>query len=119
MASTNVHLHGGPLDGTVRPVPVGPDGQPAERIEIDHHSDGRWYIEYERARHGEDGWRFPGDRHRAARRRGVAAGATEYWLTGLPRPSLVPARRPASSSDLPLIRKAPMLPASVAKMTTE
>ncbi|MFS8477973.1 MAG: hypothetical protein FWJ93_03205 [Micromonosporaceae bacterium] len=58
MASTNVHLHGGPLDGTVRPVPVGPDGQPAERIEIDHHSDGRWYIEYERARHGEDGWHF-------------------------------------------------------------
>lgn len=59
MERTDVHLHGGPLDGTVRSVAVGPDGQPAEKVEFDHDSDqGLWYIEYERTRHGEDGWHF-------------------------------------------------------------
>lgn len=59
MESTEVRLHGGPLDGTVQSTPLGPDGLPAERAEFDHDAgDGLWYIEYQRERRDEDGWHY-------------------------------------------------------------
>ncbi|HEX5595727.1 MAG TPA: hypothetical protein VFX61_06875 [Micromonosporaceae bacterium] len=59
MDKVSVHLHGGPLDGTVRPAPVGPDGMPPELTEFDHDAEGgRWYLEYRRDRQGADGWHF-------------------------------------------------------------
>lgn len=59
MRTASVRLHGGPLDGMVRPAPTGPDGQPVERAEFDHRAEGGlWYVEYERARQGADGWHF-------------------------------------------------------------
>jgi hypothetical protein len=60
MESTRVRLHGGPLDGSVRSTPLGPDGQPAERAEFDHDSagDGLWYVEYQRERLDKDGWHY-------------------------------------------------------------
>jgi hypothetical protein len=59
MDTTKVHLHGGPLDGAVRPAPADPDGTPAERAQFEHQVDGAvWYVEYRRARHTENGWHF-------------------------------------------------------------
>lgn len=57
--SVQAHLHGGPLDGTVRPAPVETDGRPAELIEFDHRGDGGiWYVEYRRVRDSDQGWHF-------------------------------------------------------------
>ncbi|HEX6969307.1 MAG TPA: hypothetical protein VF174_10925 [Micromonosporaceae bacterium] len=60
METTQVRLHGGPLDGSVRTAPVGPDGRPAERAEFDHEptGDGLWYVEYQRERLDDDGWHY-------------------------------------------------------------
>lgn len=61
MDRVRVHMHGGPLDGSMRPAPVGPDGIPAERNEFEYESEsegGLWYVEYRRDRHGEDGWHY-------------------------------------------------------------
>lgn len=59
MDTATVRLHGGPLDGTIRQAPIGPDGQPVERTEFDHTTDGgQWYVEYQRTRKDADGWHF-------------------------------------------------------------
>mgnify|MGYP001462353353 CR=1 FL=1 len=59
MNTATVHLHGGPLDGAVRVVPTGSDGQPAELADFDHETqDGLWYVQYRRARHDNKGWHF-------------------------------------------------------------
>lgn len=59
MAGDSIHLHGGPLDGAVRPTPEQRDGAPPEFMdfEIDSGS-GLWYAQYRRGRHAGDGWHF-------------------------------------------------------------
>ncbi|BCB76561.1 hypothetical protein GCM10022251_22580 [Phytohabitans flavus] len=59
MNTTSVYLHGGRLDGTSRNAPLGPDGQPNERIEFAQQThDGLWYVEYKRDRQSDTGWHF-------------------------------------------------------------
>ncbi|HLU45483.1 MAG TPA: hypothetical protein VKZ67_10780 [Natronosporangium sp.] len=58
MKTITVHLHGGPLDGTTQPAPVGEDGNPPEWTDFDFEWAGDWYAQYRRAHRGEDGWHF-------------------------------------------------------------
>jgi len=59
MAGISVHLHGGPLDGAVQPVPADQDGRPREYIDLEYGSGGAiWYVQYRRDRERDDGWHF-------------------------------------------------------------
>jgi hypothetical protein len=55
MKGSLAHLHGGPLDGTVRELSDNPD----EFVEFTHENrDGTWYVEYRRSRPADDGWHY-------------------------------------------------------------
>lgn len=59
MGAISVHLHGGPLDGAVEPVPTGSDGQPRQVVDVEYGSGGAtWYVQYRRERRTEDGWHY-------------------------------------------------------------
>ncbi len=59
MAGVSVHLHGGPLDGAIQPVPADQDGLPRQFVDVEYGSGGAlWYVQYQRERRSDDGWHY-------------------------------------------------------------
>ena len=59
MSGISVHLHGGPLDGAVEPVPADQDGQPRQLVDVEYGGGGAtWCAQYRREHRGVDGWHY-------------------------------------------------------------